>query len=359
MGQLWDSCPINSVFRGVFMAAFERRSGAWRAKIRRDGYPPISRTFTKKAEAEEWAGRIEAEMRQGQYIDRREAEETTFAEALERYAREVTPKKKGARQELNRIHAWTVDPLSKRSLASLRGADFSKWRDARLATGKSPTTVRNDLALISHLFCTAIKEWGLGSLLNPIEKIKVPSPARARDRRLSPRPDADGTTEEARLINACRSSNSQWLAPIVQLAIETAMRQGELLTLEWTNVDLERGVAVLQDTKNGERRHVPLSTSAIRILKDLLTDETGIMRLPTGRVFPLNHDQLTYHWRVAVKAAGLEDLRFHDLRHEAASRLFEKGLNPMEAAAVTGHKTLAMLKRYTHLRAEDLAKKLG
>ncbi len=336
------------------MAAFQKRSGNWRAIIRRKGYPVQTKTFDSKADAETWAGIIESEMRRGVFVDRTEAEQTTLSDALDRYEREVTPRKKGAKQEKLRIRAWKRDDLAQRSLASIRGADMASWRDKRLAAGVSPTTVRNDLALISHLFTVATKEWGLESLANPVEKIKVPAPARARDRRLDPKPDKDGKTEEVRLIEACKASACAWLEPLVRLALETAMRQGELLALKWENVDFGNKVARLEDTKNGDRRSAPLSTAALKALQDLKGDVERV-----GRVFPYRQEHLDDHWRKALKKAGIQGLRFHDLRHEATSRLFEKGLNPMEAATVTGHKTLQMLKRYTHLRAEDLVQKLG
>lgn len=327
------------------MATIVERSAGWQAKIRRKGYPAQSRTFDSKADAEKWARGVEHAMDRGCFVDSREAERTTLAEALERYEREVTPRKKGAKQERLRIALWRRDPLAQYSLANIRGADLAAWRDKRLNAGTSPTTVRNDLALLSHLFNTAIKEWGLESLSNPIEKIKMPTAARARDRRLV-------GDEEMRLLEACRASSCPWLAPVVTLALETAMRQGEMLSLTWDNIDLPRRVAHLPDTKNGESRDVPLSTAAVTVLSTL-------PRAINGRTFPLSQDNLEGYWRRAVKAAEIADLRFHDLRHEATSRLFEKGLNPMEVAAITGHKTLQMLKRYTHLRAEDLASRLG
>lgn len=327
------------------MATFVKRGDAWQAKVRRKGYPPISRSFDTKTKAERWARDVEHDMDHGSYVDRTEAEQTTLKEALERYEREVTPKKKGAQQERHRIAKWSRDPLALRSLASLRGADMAAWRDLHLKAGFSPTTVRNDMALISHLFTIANKEWGLESLSNPVRKIAVPSPARSRDRRLV-------GDEEKRLLEACADIGSAWVKPLVQVAMETGMRQGELLALTWPNVNLTRRVARLVDTKNGEARDVPLSTTAVKVLE-------ALPRRLDDRVFPLTKDQTTYFFTKATTAAKIEDLRFHDLRHEATSRLFEKGLNAMEAAAVTGHKTLQMLKRYTHLRAEDLAAKLG
>ncbi len=325
------------------MATFVKRGNSWQVKIRRQGYKPVARTFDTKTAGERWARDVERRMDIGTYVDTTEAERTTLREALERYEREVTPRKKGAEQERYRIAKWKRDDLAYRFLASIRGADMAAWRDQQLATGLSPTTIRNDLALISHLFTVASREWGLESLSNPVKKITAPAPAKGRDRRLQP-------GELPKLLEGCDATGSPWLRPLVELALETAARQGELLNLTWADVGEKK--AILRDTKNGETREAPLSTRAREILKVL-------PRTLDGRVFPLNKSQATYFFRRATDKAKLADLHFHDLRHEATSRLFEKGFNPMEAATVTGHKTLQMLKRYTHLRAEDLADRLG
>ena len=130
------------------------------------------------------------------------------------------------------------------------------------------------------------------------------------------------------------------------------MRRGELLNLTWEHVDLDLRVAHLNMTKNEPKRDVPLSSEAINLLRSLPHDISG-------KVFPLTAAALRGLWNRACRRKGITDLHFHDLRHEAPSRFFEKGLNVMEVATITGHKDLRMLQRYTHLRAEDLAKKLG
>ena len=182
-------------------------------------------------------------------------------------------------------------------------------------------------------------------LINPTAQIRKPTLPEGRDRRLE-----DG--EEDRLMDECRASRSGWLAPIVIIALETGMRLGEIVSLKWSYVDLDSRVARLTDTKNGTRRDVPLSSIAASTLE-------ALPRSLDGRVFPLVAETVKESYRAAVRRAGIDNLRFHDLRHEATSRFFERGLDIMEVAAITGHKTLAMLKRYTHLRAADLARKLG
>lgn len=248
-------------------AIVHRGSHQWQARVRRKGYPPVMKTFETKAEAKRGARQVESEMDHGAYVSREEAENTSFAEALTRYANEITPRKKGARKP-------------------------------KLPTG--------------------------------------------RDRRLV-------GDEEQRLLEHAEYP----MRELIVLALETGMRQSGLMALTWQGVDLKRRIVTLADTRSGDRRAVLLSKRALKTIKSL-------PRRLDGRLFPEAGASSTSHkFRALCNAAGIEGLRFHDLRHEATSRLFELGLNPMEVAAITGHKTLVMLTRYTHLRAEDLARKLG
>jgi len=229
-------------------------------------------------------------------------------------------------------------------LSKLKPTHFAKYRDERLKE-VSPSTIKKEMVLLNHALDTAQKEWGCYLPVNPLQGIRKPKENPQRDRRL------DGE-ELKRLLVSCGDSANHWFCPLVITAIETAMRRGELLGLEWQHVDLDKRTAYLPITKNGTSRTIPLSLKAIETLQHLPRDISG-------RVFPLSATALRGLWARACKRAGIEDLRFHDLRHEATSRFFEKGLNVMEVAAITGHKDLRMLQRYTHLRAEDLAVKLG
>jgi integrase len=235
--------------------------------------------------------------------------------------------------------------LALRFLSQLRGADFAKHRDERRAEGRAENTIRIELAMISKLYKIAAKDWGMEGLRNPIASLTMPGPSRQRDRRLLPH-------EERALL--AELTRSPYVAPIAELAIQTAMRQGELLALTWADVDLQNRIAHLSDTKNSEPRDVPLSSRALEILRTLPRPLDA-----TARVFPLTQAIVVRTFIQARKAAGIHDLRFHDLRREAASRLFERGLNVAEVAAITGHKTWSQLKRYTKLKAEDLARKLA
>lgn len=331
------------------MASIRKRGEfQWFAEVRRQGHPAQRKTCNTRAEAEAWARSIESEMDRGVFVSRAEAESTTLHEALERYEREVSKKKKGHVQEKYRIASWQAHALAKRFLASLRGSDFAKYRDERLKSGAAASTVRLDLALVSHLFTIAVKEWGI-QVENPVKNMRLPRANNARERRL------EGGEEGALLaaIDAAPagSRSNRWLKPIVILAVETAMRQGEILALRWENIDLVRCVAHLPDTKNGSARDIPLSSRAVAALK-------GLARSIDGQVFPTTDSALKQSWSRAVKRAEIEGLHFHDLRHEATSRLAEK-LALHELMKVTGHKDMRMLARYYHPRAEDLAKKLG
>jgi len=243
--------------------------------------------------------------------------------------------------------------LGKYAVASITSAIIAQYRDSRLATisqstGKlvGPQTVKHELSMLQRVLKKGAQEWGVllpGGI--PTLQVKMPRLPNARDRRLV-------DDEETRLLSGCSQSNAAWLYPAVVIAIETAMRASELLGLRWENIDLNSRVAVLPDTKNGTARRVPLSSRAVDAFK-------ALPRNLNGKVFNVTCRALAANFTVACKRADIEDLRFHDLRHEAVSRFFEKGLREMQVAAITGHKTLQMLKRYTHLKAEDLAKLLG
>ncbi len=327
------------------MATFEKRGNFWRAKIRRAGLPAQTRTFDNKTLAQRWARGVEAEMDRGIAIDRRIAERTTLAEVLERYRREVTPTKRGAADESLRLKAMAQRPVARIRMAALTSSHLAAYRDERLKV-VSGSTVNREFNVLSHAIDTARREWDVYLPTNPCTLVRRPPQGRPRNRRLQ-------GDEEQRLMAACRGARNAWLVHFVALAIETGMRRSELLGLQWSNVDLEKRIALLLMTKNGESRGVPLSRRAVAIFRALPPSSSG-------RVFgELTVEALKLSFKRAVRRGGIGGLRLHDLRHEATSRFFEKGLNVMEVASVTGHKTLQMLKRYTHLSATDLVARLG
>lgn len=320
----------------------------WQVRIRKRGYPQQVRTFRTKAEAEAWSRVVEAEMVRGSWRDRSEAEATTLGDLIERYLREITISKKGSAQESSHCRTILQHPICQRSIATLYSNDMSKYRDDRLKT-VSASTVNREMNILSHVFTVAIQDWGMVLPSgNPILYTRRPKVQDQRDRRLQ-------GDEESRLLEAAswaeRQDGSMPIASIIQFALETAMRRGEIAAMRREHI--KGPVLLVPETKTGDPRHVPLSSRALKVIHSL-------PRRLDGTVWgPVHVASISRAFAHACKRAGIEDLRFHDLRHEATSRLFEKGLNPMQVAAVTGHKTLQMLKRYTHLRAEDLAKLLG
>lgn len=324
------------------MASFRKRSDSWQVRIRRKGYPDLAKTFSTRSEANAWARQVESDIDKGSFVSRVEAEKTTLSELLSRYLNEITPHKKHFKVEACRIKAWQKNSLSQRYLSTLRTTDFALWRDDRIKQGKSSNTIKLELAIISHLYSVARAEWGFESLENPIRYLRMPKLPNGRTRRV--------TDAEIQLL--IKHSCSKELPNILKLAVETGMRRGEIASINWADIDIQRRIICLKDTKNGDDRQVPLSSNAINVLET-------IPRRQDGNVFDITAHAVTYAFIRACKRAGISDLHFHDLRHEAITRMFEKGLNVMEVGTVSGHKTLQMLKRYTHLRAEELALRLG
>jgi integrase len=327
------------------MATIEKRGQFWRVKVRRAGLPAQTKTFDNRTHAQQWARSVESDLDKGIVVDRRTAQRLSLAEVLERYRREVTPTKRGSLDENLRLKAMAQRPFARSRMSALTSSLLAAYRDERLKV-VSGATVNREFSVLSHAIDTARREWDVYLPTNPCTLVRRPPQGRPRDRRLQ-------GDEEQRLLAACRGARNKWLVHFVALAIETGMRRGELLGLSWDNVDLERRTAFLLVTKNGESRGVPLSSRAATVLR-------GLPASCSGRVFgELTPLALRQSFNRATRRAGITGLRLHDLRHEATSRFFEKGLNVMEVASVTGHKTLQMLKRYTHLSVTDLATRLG
>jgi integrase len=341
------------------MATFVKTSaGCWKAVIRRLGWPTTAKTFRTRRDAQDWARRTEDEMVRGAFVQRSPQARMTVAAALDRYAREYVPLKKASTQkrELPRIDGLKAR-LGKYALAGVTPDLAAEFRDARLAAGKANNTVRLELALLGHLFTIAIKEWHIGLSHNPLSNIRKPSPGPGRNRRLV-------RDEQQRLLDAMSAHSNPMLGWIVRLAIETGMRQSKILNLRRDQIDLGRRIVRLTDTKNNSARTVPLSKGAVSTLEAALANPVRPMDTDLvffgepGRLGSRGPYQFLKAWGEIRKRLGINDLHFHDLRHEAVSRLVEGGLSDQEVSAISGHKSMQMLKRYTHLRAEDLVEKL-
>jgi integrase len=311
----------------------------------RDGYPDQAKTFESRADAERWARAVESSIDKGQFVDINEAQRTTLGDVIARYVTEVTPSMKSAEADTIRLNALKRRPIAAWSMANLSAARIAAFRDERLKQVSAGTVIR-ELAYLSAIINHARREWGI-NVPNPVQMVRKPSSPPARARVLS-------DEEISKLLHALEPTGrrSHWTKPAVQLALATAMRRGELLSLRWEHVDLLARTAFLPDTKNGDSRTVPLSSSAVKILMEL-------PRHIGGFVIPVTAFTLDAAFKRGLARAGLDDLRFHDLRRTAITRMAVKLPNVIELAAVSGHKSLMVLKRYYRPTAMELAQKLG
>ena len=336
----------------------------FRAVIRRAGFPSRSKTFESKRDAEVWVREVEGQMDKGSFIDRTEIERMTFDALVTKYKDEITVSKKGRVKEESKLRTLQASFLGRMTLAAIQPSDITTYRSQRLRS-VGPATVTKEMNLISNIFAIGASEFHLRGLVNPVQGIRRPKAPKARNRRLLQEGD-----EMDRIITA---SNSKLLKVIIPFAVETAMRRSEMVSIKWKNLDYESQTVYLGDTKNDDSRVVPLSLKAIALLKTLTEPKDKELR-----IFPMEPSSVTHAftrardrarelYEVEMIESGtkpnpmfLMDLRLHDMRHEATSRLFEdKELEMMEVAAITGHRDFRQLKNYTHLRATRIAKKLG
>ena len=338
------------------MATIEKRETqdgktSYRVKVRLKGYPVQTATFTRLTDAKKWVQDTESAIREGRHFKTTEAKRHTLGELVDRYTRDVLPAKQDGDKQAAQL-AWWKEQLGAYSLADITPALLAEYRD-QLAGGitcrgtqRNPATVVRYMAALSHAFTIAVKEWQWLDD-SPMRKVTKPKESRGRVRFLS-------DDERARLLTACKESSSPYLYPVVVLALSTGMRQGEVMGLTWDDIDLARGRAILHETKNGDRRAVHLSGHALEQVKEL----AKVRRLDTKMLFPEKARagqkpqkpiDLRAPWEKALAKAEIENFHFHDLRHSAASYLAMNGATLAEIAEVLGHKTLAMVKRYSHL----------
>lgn len=345
------------------MASIQKRTRkdgttTYRVQIRMKGNPPERATFKRLTDAKKWAADTESAIRDGRYFKTREAQRHTLADMLDRYSRDVLPARKDSYERARHLKRWNTD-LGYLPLADVTPAKIAETRDKMLTeqtpnTGvlRTPATVNRYMAALSHVFTLAVNEWGWleDSPMRKVKKLKEP---RGRIRFLSEDETIDGVLvegERTRLLRACKASPNPYLYPAVVLALSTGMRQGEIMGLSWPVVDLKQGRITLYETKNGEIRVVPVAGHALELLKA----HAKIRPIDTPLLFPgkVKRDKpmdLNAPWKAALKAAEITDFRFHDLRHSAASYLAMNGASLAEIAETLGHKTLAMVKRYSHL----------
>ncbi|MCH8079874.1 MAG: site-specific integrase [Proteobacteria bacterium] len=321
-------------------------STSYRVDVRLKGFPAQRASFRRITDAKKWAQQTEAAIREGRYFKTTEARKHTLAEAIDRYKDSVLPAKRDHKKQSAQLDWWRNE-LGAYTLADVTPSLLGEARDT-LSKGRSPATVVRYIAALSHVFTIAVNEWEWLEN-NPMRKVRKPKEPRGRVRILS-------DDERKALLEACKNSNNQYLHAIVVLALSSGMRQGEIMNLRWQDVDIEKGFIVLHETKNNERRSVPLTSYAHELLKE----HSKLRRLDTDLLFPGKNPKnpvfIRAPWVEAVKEAKIENFRFHDLRHSAASYLAMNGATLAEIAEILGHKTLQMVKRYSHLTEQHTAK---
>ncbi len=359
------------------MATIQKRNGSWRVLVRRAGHKTLTRTFDRKSEAEQWGREMDVLLDKKMSREHRgDVEEKghfrtkfdsslrdlratpdsgslTLDSALLHYEQDIIPTLKGANRDRSKVRIIRAHPIASRPLAEISGRDLAEFRDHRLKS-VSEATVIKELGLISRVFNTAIREWNMDYLTNPVQNVRKPKTPPGRTRRLR-----DNETEWI-----LRNTGSFFLESILRFAIDSGMRQSEIATMDWSQVDLEKGIVHLPVTKNGEPRSVPLSNEG----KDILKQMSGQKKNFQGYVWDVTPHAISVMFRRARDRARkayeescekngtlpdplfLKDLTFHDLRYEAISRFFEEGFNPMEVSLMTGHKDLRSLNRYANLK---------
>jgi integrase len=348
------------------MAVIEKRVARdgtthFRAKVRMKGHRPMSKTFPRKTDAQAWASDVEQRIRRGEVYTSAELE--TLAGLIDRYVAQELPKKPQGQKDVKRHLDWWRQAYGHLFLRDVTPAVLAEGRDTLLqeppgagngqrageaGRTKTPATVTRYMAHLSHVFTVAVQEWEWLSA-NPMSKVRKPQAANARVRFLD---DA----EREQLLGACRNSPCPFLYPVVVIALSTGARYSEVVNLRWKDIDLERGIARLEHTKNRDRRALPLTHHALDVVRELHRNHK---RRDTDLLFPRADGQapmeIRKHWNRAVKEAGIQDFRFHDLRHTAASYLAMNGATLAEIADVLGHRTLQMVKRYAHLSDQHTA----
>ncbi len=331
------------------MATIRKRGSKWQCIVRRDGRT-ASKSFTIRRDAVKWGNTVEAQADAvGGELPARKQQQAeavramTVGDALAKFAREVSANRRS--DSSGDVEAIRLRALGRSKLAALRierltANDVRAWRDRRMSEVQ-PSTVRREMTLLRSAVANAVGD----DAVNVVALVSRPQADDRRERRLQP-------GEWQALLDACDSGRNKLLRPLIVLALETGMRRGELLAMQWRHVDLQRCTVFLPRTKSGHPRTVPLTPTAVEVMQ----------RLPRNAdndcVLPLGVDGARHGFERVRARAGISDLRLHDLRHECISRLVERGLSLAEVQMVSGHRDVSMLLRYTHLQVGDVVKRL-
>jgi len=347
------------------MASVQRMKSAltgeisYRVQVRVKGWPAQSNTFPNRADAVKWGRSTEAAIHEGRHFPTARASRMQFVEAVNRYRETVLADVKARSRHTREQHLnYFAEAFAGLTLAQVTPDRVAEARDKLASTkfgrgktkkSRSGATVNRYLATLSHLFSVAQREWRLVDR-NPVREISRKKENKGRVRYLS-------DEEREALLEACGTSEWPPLNALVTLAISTGARRGELLGLTWDRVDLKKGRATVLDTKIGEPRVLPLVGKSLDALRALKLQGSAhspfVFPHPNGRPEPLYW--FDSYWLEALKVAGIDEFRFHDLRHTCASYLAQRGASTLEIADVLGHKSLAMVRRYSHLAVDHKA----
>lgn len=334
------------------MASIEKRTNSkgevsYRVKIRIKGYPVVTGTFDKKAKANDWIQKTEQKIKDGKYQSEENSKNYTVNDIIERYVKTVLIHKKSIQADWEGQLKWWNKQIGEYTLNKITPALLSEVRDTLIkedgGRGKprSNSTINRYMTTLQCVFSTAMNEWELLEI-NPFLRVKKLPEPKGRVRSLSP-------SEKNRLFEECKKASNPYLYPAVIVALSTGARKMEVLSLKWDDVDLANERAILHDTKNGERRSINL----MGFVNDLIRELHDNKRTNDTYVFPSMDGKkpfdITRSWKKAIKDAEINDFRFHDLRHTTASYLAEQGKSSVQIAEILGHKTLQMVKRYSHI----------
>ena len=365
MTQLPKSKPSRAVARGIQRIVDRAGDISYKVQIRRAGHAPEAKRFASLEDARRWQRARESEIDLGVYADRRAAAQHTLRELLQRYRLEVTPTKRGAAIEAPRLAALERDPIAATNAAQLQADHVHAWMCRRVAAGVSGSTINRELNILSHVLTKARRGWRI-PVANPVVDVERPRHAPPRDRRIS----------EAELDAICSATESTMLPTVLRLAVATGMRRGELLGLQWEDVDLVGRMVLLRTTKNGDSRRVPLNHPAVGFLEawrpappENAPDGYELRgpvfvagdphAISTAMRRAVRRARKAYEVVCAARgvmpdSAHLVGVRLHDGRHEAVSRLVEAGVDQLTTAKIVGHRTLAMTQRYYTARDAHL-----
>jgi integrase len=343
------------------MGSIKERKGrggktVYYAEVKRRGFPAAYRSFARLTDARQWIQDVEHNVRSGRYISQVEAQRHTLAEAIDRYIEDELPKKTGSYRDQKRQLLWFKERIGRKSLLDVSPALLTEIKgqflkdDTRYGKKRCPQTWNRYHSALSRVFEMCTRDWQWMET-NPLRRVRREKEAQGRVRFLS-------DEEREKLLTACKNNRSPNLYTVVVLALSTGMRRGEIRGLRWDQVNLPTGVIILEKTKNNERRRVTVRGLAL----ELLRKHSQVRRIDTNFVFPGEKTyrssepfDLDNYWAYAIEEAKINDFKFHDLRHSCASYLAMNGASLLEIAEVLGHKTLQMVKRYSHLAESHTA----